>query len=133
MLDEHGKISEEEINSLLMQMNQSKRGYLMERLRAILSKRTPAEAEKVRMQYFEMMKELEAEEAAKAEEEKEQNKGEHVDKMLRFLENYMRVQESHNLKKHQTLQAIVSADERIRRQQEEKEIYRIQRAIEANR
>lgn len=47
-----------------------------------------------------MMKELEAEEAAKAEEEKEQNKGEHVDKMLRFLENYMRVQESHNLKKH---------------------------------
>ena len=97
----------------------------MERLRAILSKRTPAEAEKVRMQYFEMMKELEAEEAAKAEEEKEQNKGEHVDKMLRFLENYMRVQESHNLKKHQTLQAIVSADERIRRQQEEKEMYRI--------
>ena len=88
----------------------------MDRLRGLLDKRTPEEAEKVRMQYFEAMKELEAEEAAKAEEEREEHKGDNIDKMLRFLENYTRVQESHNLKKHQTLQALVSADERIRRQ-----------------
>jgi len=54
-----------------------------------------------------MAEELEAEEAARIEEMRDNNKSKSVssnyDKMLRFLENYSRVQESHNLKKHQTL------------------------------
>ena len=67
-----------------------------------------------------LAQEIEAEEAAKQEEERDNNANKsftnNYDKMLRFLENYSRVQESHNLKKHQTLQALMNADDRIKKQ-----------------
>lgn len=53
-----------------------------------------------------MAQEMEAEQAAQVEEDREKGKDRNknnYDKMLRFLENYTRVQESQNLKKHQTL------------------------------
>ena len=42
------------------------------------------------------------------------------DKMLRFLENYSRVQESQNLKAQETLLQQNESDKRVKQQQEEK-------------
>ena len=62
-----------------------------------MEKRSPEQAEAIRNQYKVMADEAAAESAAQQEndEELEDRK---MAKMLRFLENYARVQESHNLK-----------------------------------
>ena len=104
--NQHGRIQDKEIDAVLLKLFQSRRGYLFDRLKSILDKRDPYEAEQIRTQYIRMAQEMEAEQAAQAEEDREKgmdrNKN-NYDKMLRFLENYTRVQESQNLKKHQTL------------------------------
>ena len=137
LLEENGRVSNEEADAVLLKMTQKGSGYLYDRLKAILVNRDPAEAEAIRTQYLRMAEELEAEEAARIEEMRDNNKSKSVssnyDKMLRFLENYSRVQESHNLKKHQTLQALMTAEERIKKQQEEKEYWHVLKVAEIER
>ena len=60
-----------------------------------------------------MQEELQAEAEAQHDKENEAEQKK-MDKMLRFLENYSRVQESHNLKVQESITAHNSALERIR-------------------
>ena len=96
-LQERGRIDEKEVEKATMKVLDHRKGYLLNRLKAILDKRDPMEAEEIRNQYAVMEQEAEAEAVAKHEQEHEVETKK-VDKMLRFLENYSRVQESQNLK-----------------------------------
>ena len=96
-LQEQGRIDEKEVEKATMKVLDHRKGYLLNRLKAILDKRDPMEAEEIRNQYAVMEQEAEAEAVAKHEQEHEVETKK-VDKMLRFLENYSRVQESQNLK-----------------------------------
>lgn len=113
VLRERGKYDKEEVDKATMRVLDQRKGYLLSRLKAILDKRDPEEAELIRNQYAVMEQEAEAEAAALSEhvKEKEQVK---VDKMLRFLENYSRVQESYNLKIQESISHHNEALERIR-------------------
>ena len=48
---EKGRISDAEIDAVLLKVLDSRRGYLIKRLEAILSKRDPEEADLIRNQY----------------------------------------------------------------------------------
>ena len=96
-LQEQGRIDEKEVEKATMKVLDHRKGYLLNRLKAILDKRDPMEAEEIRNQYAIMEQEAEAEAVAKHEQEHDAETKK-VDKMLRFLENYSRVQESQNLK-----------------------------------
>ena len=96
-LQEQGRIDEKEVEKATMKVLDHRKGYLLNRLKAILDKRDPMEAEEIRNQYAVMEQEAEAEATARYEQEHEVEQKK-VDKMLRFLENYSRVQESQNLK-----------------------------------
>lgn len=98
---------------MLMKVLESRRGYLYNRLDNILSKRAPDEADVIRNQYQVMAEEAEADRlASKAEEAEAQQIS--FDKMLRFLENYSRVQESHNIKIQEQINQHNESQERIK-------------------
>ena len=96
-LQEQGRIDEKEVEKATMKVLDHRKGYLLSRLKGILEKRDPMEAEEIRNQYAVMEQEAEAEATARYEQEHEVEQKK-MDKMLRFLENYSRVQESQNLK-----------------------------------
>ena len=52
----------------MLKLFQNRRGYLYERLKAILVKRGPEEDEEIRNKYIKLAEEIEAEEAANIEE-----------------------------------------------------------------
>ena len=56
-----GKITDEELDAYMMKMLESRKGYLFKKLKVILDKRDPAEAELIRNQYERLAKEIEAE------------------------------------------------------------------------
>ena len=76
LFKEKGKITDEEVEAVLMRVLDSKRGYLIKRLEAILQKRDPEEADLIRNQYKILAQQMENErlaqqavdEATKAEE-----------------------------------------------------------------
>lgn len=81
-----------------MKVLEARKSYLFKRLKNILNDRDPEEAENIRNEF----KLLEAETLAHVTEEDEQQE-EKLDKMLRFIENYTRIEEERNLKVHEVL------------------------------
>lgn len=66
-LQELGRIDEKEVEKATMKVLDHRKGYLLNRLKAILDKRDPMEAEEIRNQYAIMEQEAEAEAVAKHE------------------------------------------------------------------
>ena len=66
-LQEQGEIDEKEVEKATMKVLDHRKGYLLSRLKAILDKRDPREAEEIRSQYAVMEQEAEAEEKARGQ------------------------------------------------------------------
>ena len=97
-----GYFSDAEVDEVLLKVLDSRRSYLLKRLGAILQNRSREEAEAIRNQYKVMAEAEEAEKQATLAE-KHETQQRNFDKMLRFLENYSRVQESQNLKRQEQI------------------------------